>query len=56
MGECRQSDVIDVDLERQSAIEDDTLSLDLRGGGCRGVVDGDSETVGFCEGGSGADE
>ena len=40
-------DVIDVRLKGECAVEDDTQTLNLRGGGHCGVVYGEGETVNF---------
>lgn len=50
----RAGDIIDVRLKRQCAIEDDTQTLNLRGGRDSRVVDRNGETVRFGESGWGA--
>ena len=44
---CRPGNVIDVRMERKCAVEDDTQTLTLGGGGHCGVVYGEGETVNF---------
>lgn len=41
----RTGDVVDVGVERKGAVEDDTQTLDLRGGEDGGVIDRNCETV-----------
>lgn len=49
-------DTIDVRLKRESAVEDDTQTLNLRGGGNWRVVNGDREGVNFGKSGFGAEK
>ena len=47
MDVSRPDDVIDVRMEGQSAVKDDTQTLNLRGGVDGGTVDGKREAVNF---------
>lgn len=50
----RPSDIIDVGVERKWGVEDDTKTLDVRGGGHYGAIGGGRETVKLEKGGFGA--